>query len=454
MVATIVDIEEVVDQRVPSVGDADMQVPPKPSRKALSKSIAHFARPKGRNLLARTARYMDWVDARRKANLWDFCRELETAPRPVTTIRNEMGQSARGINLASQDYLGLSSHPEIKEAANDALDELGPHSAGSPCLLGNTPLSLKLEKAIAELVGMEHVVLFPTGWAAGYGAIGALVRKNDYVVMDALSHNCLQQGAQAATPNVRFHRHLDVEHAREVLQEIREKDQQNGILVVTEGLFSMDSDSPDIKKLQEVCHQFDAILMVDVAHDLGSLGPGGTGSIGAQGMVGKVDLVMGSFSKTFASNGGFLAMKSEAVKQYVKYYGASHTFSNALSPVQTAVVLKAIEIVRGPEGDLLRSRLMNAVKKLRAELAARGKPCMGEPSAIVPVPVGHEGTTRLASAIMFERNVFGNPVEFPAVPVGAARFRLQVMATHQHQQMVEAAEVTARSIREAQIRLQ
>jgi glycine C-acetyltransferase/8-amino-7-oxononanoate synthase len=120
---------------------------------------------------------------------------------------------------------------------------------------------------------------------------------------------------------------------------------------------------------------------------------------------------MGSFSKTFASNGGFLATKSEAVKQYVKYYGASHTFSNALSPVQTNVVLHAIEIIRSPEGDRLRADLMRAVHTLRDELAKRGLEPMGEPSAIVPVPVGHEGTTRLASAVMFEHNVFGNPTQ-------------------------------------------
>jgi glycine C-acetyltransferase/8-amino-7-oxononanoate synthase len=364
-----------------------------------------------------------------------------------------MGQTAKGINLASQDYLGLSSHPDIREAAMEALELLGPYSAGSPCLLGNTPLSLELERALAALVDMQHVVLFPTGWAAGYGAIGALVRKTDYVVMDALSHNCLQQGANAATPNVRLHKHLDVNNAREVLEEIRGQDTRNGILVVTEGLFSMDSDFPDIQELQDLCHEYDATLMVDVAHDLGSLGPGGAGNIGAQNMLGKVDLVMGSFSKTFASNGGFLAMQSEAVKQYVKYYGASHTFSNALSPVQSAIVLRAVEIIRSPEGEWLRQRLMHAVLTLRNQFERRGFQCLGEPSAIVPVPVGNEGATRLASSLMFEKNVFGNPVEFPAVPVGSARFRLQVMATHTPAQMIRAADVTSASIGEANRRI-
>jgi glycine C-acetyltransferase/8-amino-7-oxononanoate synthase len=146
-------------------------------------------------------------------------------------------------------------------------------------------------------------------------------------------------------------------------------------------------------------------------------------------------------------------MKSEAVKQYVKYYGASHTFSNALSPVQSKVVLRAIEIVRSAEGERLRSELMRSVCRLRDEFARRGIECLGEPSAIVPVPVGNEGITRLGSALMFDKQVFGNPVEFPAVPVGAARFRLQVMASHEPEQMLRAAEAVTWAIDEAKQRI-
>src|SRR5262249_46158784 len=149
---------------------------------------------------------------------------------------------------------------------------------------------------------------------------------------------------------------------------------------------SMDSDTPDIAALQGACREYEATLLVDVAHDLGAMGPGGGGALGAQGLLGKVDLVMGSFSKTFASNGGFLAAHSPAVKQFAKYFANPHMFSNALSPVQAAVVSAAILIVRSPEGDVLRQRLFAAVQALRDGFARHGIDCYGTPSAIVPVP--------------------------------------------------------------------
>src|SRR6202035_1988703 len=152
-------------------------------------------------------------------------------------------------------------------------------------------------------------------------------------------------------------RHLDNEYCRDILTKIRSKDKENGILVVTEGLFSMDSDTPDLAALQALCHEFNATLIVDVAHDLGNLGDG-RGHIGIQDMLGKIDIIMGSFSKTFASNGGFVACKSRAVKEYLRFYSAPATFSNALSPVQAATILKAFEIVESMEGRAQRSALM------------------------------------------------------------------------------------------------
>ncbi len=142
---------------------------------------------------------------------------------------------------------------------------------------------------------------------------------------------CLQTGAAAATENVIRFRHNDAEDLRAKLQKIRSKDAEAAILVVIESLYSMDSDTPDIKLMQDIAHEYEATLMVDAAHDLGNLGPGGTGHIGAQGMLGKVDIVMGSFSKTFASNGGFVATSHPVVKDYLCWFSSPWTFSNALS---------------------------------------------------------------------------------------------------------------------------
>jgi 7-keto-8-aminopelargonate synthetase-like enzyme len=249
-------------------------------------------------------------------------------------------------------------------------------------------------------------------------------------------------------------RHLDVAHVRQLLGAIRARDTEHGILVVTEGLFSMDSDTPDLALLQSTCHEFGATLLVDVAHDLGALGAGGGGCIEAQGMLGKIDLVMGAFSKTFSSNGGFVATASRAVKRHLQLYAGPHMFSNALSPVQAAVILECVNIVRSDEGTSLRADLLRNAMNLRRLLADEGLDCMGMPSAIVPVLIGSEKVSRLVGKLLFDQSVFVNQVEFPGVPVGASRLRLQLMANHNMQQLKRAAPVIGNAVARARAAIQ
>jgi glycine C-acetyltransferase len=401
-------------------------------------SLREYKVVEGANLLSRVNGFFKWQDARRRAGFWPYGRSTETGPEAVCAVADDAGKRSEGVNFGSQDYLGLSGHPAIREAAHAAIDRYGVHSAGSAAFMGNTGHSIALEKKISEFLGMERVVLYPTGYAAGAGAIKGLVRSTDYVVMDSLAHACLQDGAAAATKNAYLFRHLETESARRWLSQIRAKDKENGILVVTEGLFSMDSDTPDIMALQELCHEFNATLMVDVAHDLGCLGEDGRGQIGMQKMLGKVDIVMGSFSKTFASNGGFVACPSRSVQQYLRYFSTPGTFSNALSPVQAAVALKAFEIVDSAEGRALRQSLMANILALRSGLRAAGFEVYGDPSAIVSVKMGTEAVARLVGRQLTGLGLVANMVEYPAVPKGAARFRLQVMANHTAGQ-IEAA---------------
>jgi glycine C-acetyltransferase/8-amino-7-oxononanoate synthase len=416
----------------------------------LTKNNLDFSRPKGRNLLKRTEDFHAWVSARRSEHLWPFTTTtLQTAPTPRTKLLTDDGQEREAINFASQDYLSLSSHPRVKTAMKDALDQFGAHSAGSPVLQGNTTPSKALEAALADTLQLEHVVLFPTGWAAGFGSVAGLVRAGDVIVTDQLAHACLQTGAAAATSNIIRHKHLQVEQIPEILAKVRGEGHEGGILVITEGLFSMDSDVPQLAGLQEVCHEYDATLLVDVAHDFGAMGPQGGGALALQGLVGKIDLVMGSFSKTFASNGGFLATRSAAVRDYLRMFGNPHTFSNALSPVQAAVVLECLRIVRSTEGDQRRARMLTVSRRLRDELSARGVQCIGEPSAIVPAFIGTEALARLAIRRLRDRNVFANMVEFPGVAVSKARFRLQVMSDHEVSDAVAAADAVAGSINDA-----
>jgi glycine C-acetyltransferase/8-amino-7-oxononanoate synthase len=428
---------------------AASSTPVDPVRDPLKGNLADFAAPRGRDLLTRTAAFSEWIEARKDAGLWPYVRSLEAMPSPETVALDEAGRRLQGTNFASQDYLGLGTHPAIHEAAVRALRDLGPHSAGSAILQGNTRLSRELEVSIGELLEVEHVLLFPTGWGAGYGSIVGLVRPYDYIVLDKLAHACLQQGAYAATRRVLRHEHLDVDEVRMHLETVRRDDPEAGILVVTEGLFSLDADVPEIARLQETCREFDATLLVDVAHDLGALGPGGTGQLGVQGMLAKVDLVMGSFSKTFASNGGFLASGSRSVTDTVRAFGSTATFSNALSPMQAAIVGRALEIVRSPEGDELRAALLRVAEATRESFSTTGIECLGIPSAIVIVPIGDESVARVATRALVERDVLVNVFEFPAVAVGAARFRLQVMATHDEQQVRDAAPVVVEAIQSA-----
>ncbi|HLH73692.1 MAG TPA: aminotransferase class I/II-fold pyridoxal phosphate-dependent enzyme [Chloroflexota bacterium] len=408
---------------------------------ALTGSMRDFRVPGGADLLGRTEGFFRWQDLRRQNGLWPFSRATEDGPKTVCSAQDDSGNKMRGVNFASQDYLSLSSHPAIKAAAIDTIERCGVHSAGSPALVGNTSHSVALERKIGDFLQMDHVVLYPTGWAAGFGVVKGLVRSADHVVMDMLSHSCLQEGANAATNNIHLFRHLDNEYCRGILAKIRAKDKQNGILVITEGLFSMDSDTPDLVKLQALCHEFNATLVVDVAHDLGCLGQDGRGHIGMQNMLGKIDVVMGSFSKTFASNGGFVACRSRAVKEYLRFYSAPATFSNALSPVQAATVLKAFDIVDSVEGRVLRQGLLANVLTLRHELQEAGLEYYGDPSAIVCVKMGSEGLARLVSRRLPELGLVANLVEFPAVPKGAARIRMQVMANHSEKNISEAVHI-------------
>ena len=398
--------------------------------RALAGSVRDFQQLQGTDLMARVGSFYEWQELRRQRQLWPYSKATQKAPLSVCTARDDSGLEFTGLNFGTQDYLGLSSDPTIKEVAKAVIDEYGVHSAGSSALAGNTKYSLRLEQTICEFLNLDHTVLYPTGWAAGYGVIKGLVRPSDHVVMDGLSHACLQEGAYSATPNVHLHGHLNLDSVRRHLRRIRAKDTTNAILVVTESLFSMDSDTPDLKTLQNLCTEYGATLLVDVAHDLGAMGPGGRGFIGEQDMLGKVDIVMGSFSKTFASNGGFVSCNSAAVKQYLKYNGSTATFSNALSPVQAATVTKAFEIVQSERGENLRSVLVKRINQLREALTAAGLEYVGNPSPIVPVVVGDEALARLVSRRLPSLEVIANLVEYPAVAKGNARLRLQMMPSH------------------------
>ena len=411
---------------------------------ALAGSARDYRNPRGADLQARIEGFYKWQNLRRQHDLWPFSRSTDQSPSTVTAARDDAGGHFRGVNFASEDYLNMSSHPAIKQAAHDAIEQFGVHSAGSATMMGASSHSVLLERKIADFLDAAEAILFPTGWAAAYGAIKGLVRPGDHVLMDALAHPALKDSAAAATKNIYLFRHNRVEDCRRWLQKIRAKDTQNGVMVVTESLFSMDSDSPDLGAMQSLCDEFNATLMVDAAHDLGALGPQGKGVIAAQGLLGKIDLVMGSFSKSFGSNGGFVACRSREVKEYLRFFSSSCASSSALSPLQAATVMKAFEIVESAEGQALRDGLMKNVQSLRRQFVAAGFEVYGEASGVVCIKVGSEGLARLVARRLPEGGLIANLVEFPNVPKNQARLRLQVMANHTDDNIRDAvAAVTA-----------
>jgi 7-keto-8-aminopelargonate synthetase-like enzyme len=290
---------------------------------------------------------------------------------------------------------------------------------------------------------MEDAVVYPTGWAAGYGVPVALIRSEDLVLMDALSHNCIQEGARSCGGEVKKFRHNDLGHLEELLAAARTAQAERGIFVMIESLYSMDSDSPDLGAMLDLCERYEAISILDVAHDFGSMGATGRGLLDT--IPGRQpDVVLGSFSKTFGANGGFAAAKAGVVN-YLRYYSPTNLFSNAISPMQTYVAMKAFEIAFSAEGDALRRALMERVLRLRGAMEARNLYVHGDPSPICPVFVGGEPLARLTSKHVFHLGMAANLVEFPAVARGKARFRFQVMANHKLEDMDRAAEIMAQA---------
>lgn len=415
----------------------------------LEVTLADFEHPQGSDLLGRTRPFLNWQQARRACHAWPYGRTLESAPRTTAQVRYDDGASGHGINFASQDYLSLSTHPAVIAAAHRAVSDFGVHSAGTPVLLGSCRMSLLLERELAEVLSMEHTVLFPSGWAAAFGAIRGLVRRYDHVLIDLHASAVLQQAAETATPNVIRYAHLEIEALTRRLAEIRAKDKRNAILVITESTFTIDGDSPRLAALQERCNVYQAALLVDVSHDLGATGPSGTGQLGVQNVLGAVDLVIGSLAKSFASNGGFLATRAREVKEYVKCHSGAHAESTALSPLQAAVILEAVRIARGREGEGLRARLEAAIITLRDELAAMDLDVRGHPSASATIAIGAEAVARQASWLAFQRGCFVNLLEHPVVGLGEAVFQMHCQAAHTPLQIFEAADLVTSAIREA-----
>ena len=372
----------------------------------------------------------EWFHQRGRRGLDPYQKSFDgkIAPRVSGAFRD--GRPFNGVNFASQDYLSLASHPQLIAAAINTANECGVHSAGSAALMGITNISIKLERRLEEYLRYREVTLFPTGWTAGFGIVKMLARPGDHILVDVLAHACLREGAQASGAKIHNVPHLSVDGVKRRLMSIRKDDPFTGILVITETLFSMDSDIPDLAALQALCHEYNATLLVDCAHDLGCIGPEGLGVLANQNMVGKIDVLIGTFSKTFASIGGFVATQHPGFRTAVRACCGPQTFTNAMTPLQASVVLAALDVVQSSEGSERRTRMMTNAVTLREALDAEQFTVLGSPSAIVPVIVGSSGEGRRMTNAMIRTGAIVNLIEAPAVAKNKSRWRLQVMADH------------------------
>jgi 7-keto-8-aminopelargonate synthetase-like enzyme len=405
--------------------------------KVLREGVSEFLRPPGNDLLVRTAPYLDWQERRCQAGLCPYPNSAAHSPGCTVRFHNG-GVQGGGLDFASRDPLALTAHRDVQHAAVRAVEQAGPTALATA--------SRELEAEIAEWLGERHVVLFESGLDARFFVIGSLVHRYDYVVIDACADPSFEKAATEATPNTVLHGHLDLEELHAQLCEIRSRDTTHGILVITESLFRLDSDAPDLAALQCLCREHGAKLLVDLSHDAGLMGPGGTGNLGTQHMLGKVDLVMGSFATSLASNVGFLATDSKQAAEYVKFRSGAHVLPRTPSSIHCAVAQGALRVARSEAGEAARQEIRERSGALRAQLADRGIRCLGETSPFVLVHLGWEGGARLVSALIHERGLHADLMEHPLVPPGSARLCLQVAAGGSAERIPEAAEILADSI--------
>ncbi|MGD0611934.1 MAG: aminotransferase class I/II-fold pyridoxal phosphate-dependent enzyme [Anaerolineales bacterium] len=334
----------------------------------------------------------------------------------------------RLIMCGSNNYLGLTTHPKVRQAAKDAIDRFGTSCTGSRFLNGSLEMHERLEAELAQWVGKEAALVFSTGMQTNLGTISALVGRGDVVILDKDDHASIVDGARLSWGEIKRFRHNDPASLERTLAALPEK---NGKLVIVDGLFSMGGDIAPLAKIAPICKKHGARLMVDDAHAIGVLG-GGHGTAAQLGMTDQVDLIMSTFSKSFASLGGFIA-GDEPVIHYIKHHARSLIFSASIPPANAAAALAALEVMRQEPERV--QRLAEISKMMHAGFRDLGFNIGQSETPIIPIMIGDDEKTLLTWRLLIENGVFVNPVLSPAVPAGGQLLRTSYMATHTNEQL-------------------
>lgn len=364
-----------------------------------------------------------------QAGLYPFFRVIESAQDPEVLINGR-----KLIMVGSNNYLGLTNHPKVKEAALEAVRKYGTGCAGSRFLNGTLDIHVKLEEKLARFMRKESALIFSTGFQVNLGVISALVGKDDIVIIDKMDHASIVDGCKLSYGEVRRFKHNDMTDLARVFSE----NNGRGKMLVVDGVFSMEGDIVDLPEAVKIAGNHGARIMVDDAHGIGVLGKTGRGTAEHFGMEDQVDLIMGTYSKSLASIGGFIA-GDENVVHYIKHMGRSLIFSASPPPASVAAVDAAIDIIESePER---REKLWKNTGIMMQGLKAMGFRTGPSETPIIPIIVGEDEMAFKAVIMLQEEGVFANVAVSPAVPPGKALIRTSFMATHtdEHLELVLAA---------------
>jgi 8-amino-7-oxononanoate synthase len=377
------------------------------------------------------------ADEVKAAGLYPYFKPISESEDTVVVIEGQ-----KRIMLGSNNYLGLTHHPKVLEAATRALHLYGSGCTGSRFLNGTLDLHLQLEDALARFLGKDDCIVFSTGYNANLGLISGLVTKGDVVYLDKLDHASIVDGAKMSYGTTERFNHGSLEGLE---RKLARNEESGGKMVIVDGVYSMEGDIADIPNLLKVCRRHGAALAIDDAHSIGVLGPNGDGTAAHFGLTDEVDIVAGTFSKSLASIGGFVA-GSKSVINYLRHHSRPLIFTAALPPANTAGVLAALEVLQQePER---RKQLWANTKRLADGFKHLGFDVGPSETPIIPILIGPLDRTLLMWRKVYDAGVFTNPVVPPAVPLSQCRLRTSVMATHTADQIDYALETIGKLGRE------
>ena len=363
------------------------------------------------------------------AGLYPYFRVIESDQDTEVIINGK-----KVLMFGSNSYLGLTNHPYIKQASIDAINKYGCGCAGSRFLNGTLDIHLELEDKLAEFVGKDAALVFSTGFQVNIGVIPALLGRHDYLILDELDHASIIEGARLCFAKTLKYKHNDLESLEKVLQSCKPDKIK---LIVTEGIFSMDGDIANLPGIANLAEKYGASIMVDDAHSLGVIGEGGRGASSHFGLTDKTNLIMGTFSKSLASIGGFIASDQITIN-YLKHHARSLMFSASISPAATASVIAALDVMKKePERiDQLWANTnfaLSELKRLGFDIGIANTP-------IIPIYVRDDLKTFKLAKLLLDDGIFVNPVASPAVSKEDSLIRFSLMATHTKEQIEKAIE--------------